>query len=172
MLPVNQYKQELLDAYELNSQNEIVHKKDGYRGRFKKGDKVKQFRMNKFGHLGIHIPKQKATVNVAHLVLLLNGIHLKDYEIVDHIDGNPINNDVSNLRIGTQQLNTKNRNNKVGQTGEKCITLDRTRYKVRINLNGKRIYLGMYGTLQEAIQVRDSYLQQRLNEGYTLRHLK
>lgn len=39
MLPVNQYKQVLLDHYELNSNDELVHKQDGYYGRYKKGDK-------------------------------------------------------------------------------------------------------------------------------------
>lgn len=173
MLAVNQYKQVLLDHYELNSNNELIYKKDGYLGRYKKGDIVKQFKANRLGYLGVHIPKARATVPVAHLILLLNGITIPNGYVVDHIDGNPLNNNVSNLRVTTQQINCRNAGRKLGKTGEKCITKTKANtYRVRVVINGKRTCLGCYATLQEAIQVRDAKLQQRLNEGFTLRHLK
>ena len=173
MLPVNQYKQVLLDHYELNSNNELIYKQDGYYGRYKKGDLVKQFKTNRLGYLGVHIPKARATVPVAHLILLLNGITIPNGCIIDHLDGNPLNNNISNLRVTIQQTNCRNAGRKLGKSGEKCITITKaSTYRVRVVINGKRTCLGCYETLQEAIQVRDSKLQQRLNEGFTLRHLK
>ena len=173
MLPVNQYKQTLLDHYELNQNNELVYKQDGYLGRYSKGQLVKQFKANRHGYLGVHIPKARATIPVAHLMLLLNGINIPQGYIVDHIDGNPLNNNISNLRVTTQTYNCRNSGKKVGKTGEKCIVLtNKGKYRVRVNINGTRICLGLFNTLNEAIKARDSKLQERLNNGFTLRHLK
>lgn len=173
MLAVNQYKQTLLDHYELNQNNELVYKQDGYLKRYSKGQLVKQFKTNIHGYLGVHVPKARATVPVAHLILLLNGINIPEGHIVDHIDGNPLNNDVSNLRVTTQTFNCRNAGKKVGKTGEKCIVITKEgKYRVRICLQGKRVDLGLFKTLNEAIKVRDSKLQERLNDGFTLRHLK
>ena len=173
MLPVNQYKQVLLDYYELNSNNELIYKQDGYFGRYKKGDVVKQFKTNRLGYLGVHVPKARATVPVAHLILLLNGIAIPNGHIVDHIDGNPLNNNVCNLRVTTQTYNCRNAGKKAGKTGEKCIVLAKQgKYRVRVNINGVRTCLGLFDTLSEAVKARDSKLQERLNDGFTLRHLK
>lgn len=172
MLAVNEYKQTLLEHYGLNFKNEIIHKQDGYRGRFKKGDVVKQFKMHKLGYLGVHVPKERATVPVAHLVLLLNSILIPDNYVVDHIDGNFLNNNVNNLRVVTQNDNCKNSGKKVGKSGEKCICLVRNKFRVRVNLKGTRINVGLFDTLNEAINARDNYFKDRLNDGYTVRHLK
>lgn len=172
MLAVNRYKQTLLEHYELNFKNEIIYKNDGYLGRYKKGDVVKQFKMHKLGYLGVHIPKERATVPVAHLVLLLNNITIPDNHVVDHIDGNFLNNEVSNLRVVTQAYNCKNSGKKTGKSGEKCICIYQNKYRVRVNLNGKRLNVGLFTTLDEAIKARDSYFNDRLNYGYTIRHLK
>lgn len=173
MLAVNQYKNVLLDHYELNLNNELIYKQDGYKGRYKKGDVVKQFKMHRLGYLGVHVPKARATVPVAHLILLLNGIIIPEGHIVDHVDGNPLNNNLSNLRIITQEFNCRNAGKKVGKSGEKCITITKAgTYIVRVILNNERVYLGCFKTIQEAIQARDSKLQERLNAGFTLRHIK
>ena len=75
-------------------------------------------------------------------------------EVVDHIDQNPRNNHVSNLRLVTTRQNTSiHKHNKTGYRG---VTLDKKsgRYMARILINGKRKYLGFFNTPKEA---SDSY---------------
>lgn len=173
MQVVNQYKQNLLDNYYLDEQENVRYKNDGYQNRYKKGELVKTFKMNKLNYLGVHVPKARATVPLAHLKLLLSGVTIKDNEVVDHIDGNPLNNSLSNLRVITQNLNCKNSNRKVGVTGEKFIVkLLNGSYRVRLNFKGKRNHLGVYKTLGEAVKVRDSHIHKCLSEGFTERHCK
>lgn len=75
---------------------------------------------------------------------------------VDHIDGNPLNNKRSNLRICTRSQNQMNkgvmRNNKTGLKGVSyCPNSDcRKKYRAAICANGKNIYLGMHATAEEA----------------------
>lgn len=75
--------------------------------------------------------------------------------VIDHINRNPLDNRKVNLRVVTQSVNmmnmTINRNNKVGHTG---ITPCKYGYIVNITAKKKRIYLGTYKTLEEAIKTR------------------
>lgn len=70
--------------------------------------------------------------------------------IIDHIDRNPLNNAVENLRITTHQGNLQNTNCK-GYSWEKA----RGKFHTTIRLNGKKISLGYYTTAEEA---RQAYL--------------
>ena len=73
---------------------------------------------------------------------------------IDHIDGNPSNNKLSNLRDVSPSVNSQNR--KKAQAGSKTGTLGvslnfrRNRYVSKIVLDGKIHYLGTYGTIEEA----------------------
>lgn len=61
---------------------------------------------------------------VHRVVWLLNYGNIPDDMVIDHIDGNPFNNQISNLRLVTQQVNSRNRKmlpqNKTGINGV-CI---------------------------------------------------
>ena len=72
---------------------------------------------------------------------------------IDHIDGNRLNNKLSNLRVVSQQQNNWNRTNAKGfsQVGNKWVA--------SIQLNGKKLYLGTYVTEAEA---RISYITAKL----------
>lgn len=84
--------------------------------------------------------------------------------VVDHIDRNIFDNRKSNLRIVSRLINANNKtksecNTKTGYEG---ITVDlrwKPKYKVRMQVNGKRIYFGQYPTLEQAIRVRDEVLK-------------
>lgn len=77
---------------------------------------------------------------------------------VDHISGNKMDNRRSNLRICTHQqnmFNQKIRNtNTSGYYGVSCMK-SCGRYEAYIHHNGKKIYLGLYATAEEAAKVRD-----------------
>ncbi len=73
--------------------------------------------------------------------------------LIDHGDGNPLNNAWSNLRLATKELNKANgrlaRNN---TSGFKGAALERStgRWNSYIRAGGKQMYLGTFDTAQEA----------------------
>ena len=79
-------------------------------------------------------------------------------KILDHIDGNPLNNHIENLREATHQQNCQNRSKqKNNNSGYKNIAWIKSekRWKVKINSNNKSYYLGMYKDLELAILVAE-----------------
>lgn len=78
--------------------------------------------------------------------------------VVDHIDGNTLNNKKSNLRVCTQGENLCNKhfmsNNKSGWQG---VVWDkaRRRWAPEIQYESKKCHLGRYSLKEEAIFVRD-----------------
>lgn len=75
---------------------------------------------------------------------------------IDHINGDPSDNRISNLRKATQFENAQNRRKpqKNNQHGNLGITYDphKNLWRARIGVNGKRKYIGKYKSQQEAAQ--------------------
>lgn len=73
---------------------------------------------------------------------------------IDHIDGNPLNNAISNLRDVSRSVNMQNvkRPRKDSQTGLMGASLDKRtgRYMSYICLDGATKYLGTFNTAEEA----------------------
>lgn len=71
---------------------------------------------------------------------------------VDHIDGNPLNNQRSNLRLATNQENTtsKKKTTKPKQSKYKGVCQNRERWLACLHQNGKKINIGTYSTEEEA----------------------
>jgi len=86
-------------------------------------------------------PKFRVRVSMAQLVL---GPRPKNM-VVDHINGNRLDNRRSNLRYCTRKQNNRN----VGKKGVgkfKGATLQNGRWRARIMVNGKAIHLGYFDT--------------------------
>lgn len=82
-------------------------------------------------------------------------------DVVDHINGDGLDNRRRNLRLCTQQQNSLNRShNKNSRSGHKDIFWDKSREKwfVQIMNQGKKYTVGRYGLLEEAIEARDEWL--------------
>lgn len=84
-----------------------------------------------------------------------------DGKVVDHINGDPLDNRRENLRVCFQSNNAKNRdkhgNNKSGVKGVSVVVLAKLRrkvYRAAIRVDGVKYSLGTYGTVDEA---RDAY---------------
>ena len=94
---------------------------------------------------------------LAHRVVwILNFGVIPEGLVIDHIDRNPSNNRIENLRVVTQAINLGNVAVRPHcSSGEKYISLDKRtgRYSVRI----KRKSYGTYGTLEEAVEVRNGH---------------
>lgn len=78
--------------------------------------------------------------------------------VVDHINGNTLDNRRSNLRICTAHENSfnlkKKKNNTSGHTGIRKLPTGK--FNVRITMNRQDIHIGNYDTLEEAIEAREA----------------
>jgi len=90
---------------------------------------------------------------IAYTYLGLDLENLKQQ--IDHQDGNTLNNSIDNLRIVTHQQNQWNRTKAKGYYFHKLSE----KWLAQINLNNKKIHLGLYETESEA---RVSYLTAKL----------
>lgn len=78
------------------------------------------------------------------------GLNLNNTKsLIDHIDRNPSNNNISNLRIVTPRQNSKNNTCK-------GYTIRYGKYRVRIRVDYKLINIGTFDTEKEA---REAYLE-------------
>ena len=79
--------------------------------------------------------------------------------VIDHVDGNTLNNQKSNLRICTQSQNC--RNQKIGKSntsGYKGVSYNKGqgKYNSRIKFNKKSIHLGCFVNLKDAARAYNS----------------
>lgn len=69
---------------------------------------------------------------------------------IDHEDRNPNNNKWENLREATQSSNTANKLHTPGQSGVRGVDMHGRKWRAKIKINGKRKYLGVFNTIEEA----------------------
>lgn len=80
--------------------------------------------------------------------------------VVDHINGNGIDNRRANLRIATQAQNTHNtrKQRRKRDGAPKGVHYDKARdkYQAYVNLDGVRVRLGRFDTAEEAAAARNA----------------
>ena len=113
-----------------------------------------------FGHLLWRLDRYGYAVRElhrSHLYLHRIAIKAQAGQIVDHINGERTDNRRCNLRLATQSENQRNRaglasNNSSGFTGVHRVRSGR--WVAIIRMDGERIHLGTFGTIEEAVSAR------------------
>jgi len=101
---------------------------------------------------------EKRIFFLVHRVVALAFIPNPDgKQCVDHVDGNPLNNNIENLRWVTSQENNFNAKIKCNNiTGVKGVHFRKQSQKwcARISINGKQTHIGYFNTIEEATHAR------------------
>jgi len=88
-------------------------------------------------------------------------------QLVDHIDGNPLNNRRSNLRLATRSQNQANRRrNRSSRSRYKGVTWHtrQQRWMARLQVNGRRITIGYYADPLQAAYEYDAFARTYFGE--------
>jgi len=84
---------------------------------------------------------------------------------IDHVDGEPSNNRLDNLRLATGSENQQNRKIASNNTsGAKGVTRYGSRFRATITKAGKTRHLGTFGTLNEAADAYKAAAEKHFKE--------
>lgn len=104
--------------------------------------------------------KFKGKQYLAHQLAWLFTHGIWPVNVIDHIDGNPFNNAISNLRDVTQQINMHNqkriaKHNKSGYRGVCWDSVNKS-WRATITLDGKSKTIGRFPTALQASQAYET----------------
>ncbi len=91
----------------------------------------------------------------------------KDGLFADHIDGNKLNNQISNLRVSNKQQNGANRGlNKNNTSGFKGVGWHKQakKWRAHIDVSGKHRSLGLYTNIHDAIEAYNNAARKYFGE--------
>lgn len=107
-------------------------------------------------------PKKQAILGIHRIIM-----DCPDGLVVDHIDGNSMNNRKYNLRIFTKAQNNMNKRiRKCNRSGHRNVVLKGDRYEVYVNENGKRHYIGSTRDYNIAVEMQESAAKELQGEYY------
>ena len=156
----------LIEKYAYNSLNGELRKKGSRIGRGKPGCLVGS--INGFGYLmtSISVNGKRRNIGVHQIAFIIANGYLP--EVVEHKDGNPLNNRADNLRPATQGENMRNtRLSALNTSGAKGIHLQKNgRYHAYANIGGKRHNIGYFSNMEDAINAREEYTKKLHGEFY------
>ena len=124
-----------------------------------KFDRIMKQTLDNKGYYVMNLCKNgKPKLHLVHRLIALAFIPLEPgKDFVDHHDGERANNSVENLRWATQQENNQNQSiRKNNKSGFKGVHFENGKWKAQIGIDGKRIHLGYFETIEEAVTVRSA----------------
>lgn len=122
-------------------------------------ERVSQFKWCAFKSYGGKFYAQRRIARNKVLALHRFIMNAQDSDLeVDHIDGNPLNNQKTNLRLVTHSQNQKNfkkfKNNTSGFKGV-CWHKQKGKWRASIHCDGKQYFLGLFTSKVEAAHAYD-----------------
>jgi hypothetical protein len=99
---------------------------------------------------------KKTTIQM-HRVLL--GLVPGDGVVVDHRDGDGLNNRKSNLRASTNAVNMQNKKHVAAMSGSMGVHKFRHKWRVNVMRDGKRYEVGVFDTIEAAAKAREAFLE-------------
>jgi len=105
----------------------------------------------------IHVRIGRSKLYLAHRLAWLYVFGEWPEGVIDHINGHTSDNRISNLRVCTQQQNCQNRKPVWDRSSIRSgVSFDKRRKKFRayITIGRKQMYLGRFGTAEEATEAR------------------
>lgn len=110
----------------------------------------------------------------SHLIYLwINGRLPVKGEEIDHLDGNPSNDCLTNLRIVSHLINGRNKKmNCRNSSGYNGVSWDSkaNKYRARTIVNKKFIHHGFFVTAEKAYAAKQAYIATHPELGFTMRH--
>lgn len=122
--------------------------------------KILKNKVNKrrgYAYVNLWKNSKSASKTVHRLVATAYIPNIKNTKNVDHINNNKTDNHATNLRWATTSENAMNQKLSTANTsGHKGVSYDKRRNKwaVQIILNGKKIYLGRFDDIADAVHAR------------------
>jgi hypothetical protein len=136
----------------VKSLTRFIENKKGQIQKYK--GKILNTRCSNRGYYQVGLSKNnKTTLFSLHRLVMLSFVGPSDL-VVDHIDRNPKNNKLDNLRYVTNQENSFNRDSK-GYSYRKNIN----KWVSTLRVSGENIYLGVFDTELEA---KNAYIESKL----------
>lgn len=131
----------------------LINKRDHYKA--PKGSRVEG--VNSAGYYRVRVDMKRYLVH--RLLTHMRGIDIPEGMVIDHINGNTLDNSKSNLRVVTRSQNQHNRktmrNNTSGKSGV-YFNKAAGKWQVQVNLEGKNHYGGLHINYLDACMVADS----------------
>lgn len=140
-------QQRLHELFEYRDDGNLIWKNN--KGTSKKGSAAGC--VEEHGYIRINVDRKRYRLH--QLIFFYHHGYLTDGKYIDHIDGNPSNNRIENLREVTASQNLMNSKLSAGSTsGVKGVHWykSKNKYQVHVTLNSKTIHLGYFDTIEEA----------------------
>lgn len=137
--------------------------------KFAKGGLLKP-KLNAYGYLTVSLKGNgiEETKSIHRLIAEAFIPNINNQPVINHIDGNKLNNCISNLEWCTYSHNNQHAwdtglKKVISKSGERYIYIDKTTGRFRVMVP-KNKDLGRYTELSDAIKVRDEYLSSQSPE--------
>lgn len=96
--------------------------------------------------------------------LIDEAMFLDKQVVIDHIDGDKLNNKLDNLKVVDSRTNSQNKqSHREGRLVGASYYPKTGKWKSQISVNGKKIHLGYFATEQQASDAYFSFIRQMMN---------
>jgi hypothetical protein len=129
-------------------------------------NKILKNTINGSGYYFVNLYKDKKKYNKMIHKLVFENFNNKISNrtfVIDHIDNNKLNNNLSNLQLITNRENSTKDKKQI--SNNYCIYITKNNnYMVRLRINGLKKSLGTYKNINEAIIVRNNFFIKETKE--------